>query len=161
MVASSGLSKRQVQVAIVDLLRIYPWKDGGFQVQVDAYRADLTRIVAKAKASYPNLRLVYVLPFHYAGYTDGRRVTREPFTYQEGFGVRQLIEKQGGRITGSAVGSLRVGGHGQSGLLLRWHPLHDARKKADGLPDVVLLEAGPRRSRVVVERLTVGFSGAF
>lgn len=94
MVASSGLTRFQVQVAIVDLLRIYPWKDGGLQAQIKAYRADLTRIVAKAKASYPNLRLVYVLPFHYAGYTDGR-VTREPYGYQEGFGVRQLIEKQG------------------------------------------------------------------
>ncbi len=97
-VTSYGLSRFQVQVATVDCLRGRSWKDGGLQSQIEAYSADLARIVRVAKAHYPNLQLIYVLPFHYAGFANSRRVTREPFSYQEGFGIRQLILRQGGGL---------------------------------------------------------------
>ena len=100
MVAKSGLSRYQVQVAIIDSARIRSWADGGLSEQISAYRADLGRIVTLAKARYPNLGLVYFLPFHDSSYTRTRRMLQEPYTYQLGFGIRQVIHDQG---TGSPV----------------------------------------------------------
>jgi hypothetical protein len=95
MVAGSGLSRFQVQVAFIDSVRIRSWNDGNLAQQVAAYSANLDRIVGLAKANYPNLRLVYLLPFHDAQYAGPRRMLREPYTYQLGFGIRQLVETQG------------------------------------------------------------------
>ena len=62
--------------------------------------ADLARIVGVAKTHYPNLQLVYFLPFHDTQFVGPHRMLREPFTYQLGFGIRQLVQTQG---TGSPV----------------------------------------------------------
>jgi hypothetical protein len=94
-VASSGLSLAQVQVLIVDSARIDSWKDGSLASQIRAYRNDLARIVARARSSFPNLKLVYIMPCHYAGYAGPGKAVREPFGYQEEFGIRQFILGQG------------------------------------------------------------------
>lgn len=95
MVARSGLSRFQVQVAFIDSARIRSWTDGGLPQQVQAYRADLGRIVSVAKSRYPNLSLVYFLPFHDTQFTRTRRMLQEPYTYQLGFGIRQLVLERG------------------------------------------------------------------
>jgi hypothetical protein len=85
---------------ILDSARIETWKDGGLEGQIRAYRADLAKIVARAKSSFPNLQLVYVMPFHYAGFAGIGNATREPYAYQEQFGIRRLILSQ---VTGRPV----------------------------------------------------------
>src|SRR5690349_4791916 len=47
---ASGLSRAQVQVLIVDLIRIRSWTDGGLDGQIRASRNTLARIVAVAKS---------------------------------------------------------------------------------------------------------------
>jgi hypothetical protein len=95
MVASGGLSRLQVQVAFIDSARIRSWNDGNLAEQVASYSADLARIVGLAKAHYPNLSLVYFLPFHDTEYVTARRMLREPYTYQLGFGIRRVVDTQG------------------------------------------------------------------
>jgi hypothetical protein len=94
---ASGLSRAQVQVLIVDVIRIHSWTDGGLAGQISASRNTLARIVAVAKSRFPDLRLVYFMPFHYAGYASTARAIREPYAYLQQFGIRQLILDQGGR----------------------------------------------------------------
>lgn len=91
----SGLTRAQVQVLIVDTIRIHSWTDGNLQGQIAAYGNNLNRIVAVAKSDFPNLRLVYIMPFHYAGYASEARAIREPYAYQQEFGIRQAILDQG------------------------------------------------------------------
>jgi hypothetical protein len=93
---ASGLSRAQVQVLMVDVIRIRSWTDGGLDGQIRASRNTLARIVAVAKSRFPNLQLVYLMPFHYAGYASTSRAIREPYAYQQQFGIRQLILDQGG-----------------------------------------------------------------
>lgn len=95
LVAASRLSRDQVQVAIIDSARIRSWKDGNLQAQVSAYSANLARIVSIAKAHYPNLSLVYFLPFHDSEFVSPRRMLQEPFSYQLGFGIQHLVTTQG------------------------------------------------------------------
>ena len=75
------------------------------QGQIDAYSRNLARIVAVAKSRFPNLRLVYFMPFHYAGYARAARAIREPYAYQQEFGIRQEILD-----------------HGQGSPVLLWGP---------------------------------------
>jgi hypothetical protein len=95
VVGRSGLSRAQVQVLIVDTIRIHSWTDGNLQGQIAAYSNNLNRIVAVAKSHFPDLRLVYIMPFHYAGYASDARAIREPYAYQQEFGIRQAILDQG------------------------------------------------------------------
>jgi hypothetical protein len=100
LVAASRLSRYQVQVAIIDSARIRSWNDGDLPSQVNAYSSNLARIVSIAKAHYPNLSLVYFLPFHDSEFVSPRRMLQEPFSYQLGFGIQHLVTTQG---TGSPV----------------------------------------------------------
>jgi hypothetical protein len=94
-VGQSGLARAQVQVLIVDTIRIHSWTDGSLEGQIAAYSNNLARIVAMAKSHFPNLRLVYFMPFHYAGFASDARAIREPYAYQQEFGIRQVILDQG------------------------------------------------------------------
>jgi hypothetical protein len=95
MVAGSRLSRFQVQVAIIDSARIRSWNDGNLPAQVNAYSSNLARIVSIAKAHYPNLSLIYFLPFHDSEFVSPSRMLQEPFSYQLGFGIQQLVTTQG------------------------------------------------------------------
>jgi hypothetical protein len=95
LVAASHLSRSQVQVAIIDSVRIHSWNDGSLTGQVLGYERDLSKIIRTAQVHYPNLRLVYLLPFHYAGYINNQRTTLEPFAFQEGFGIQQFVDQRG------------------------------------------------------------------
>jgi hypothetical protein len=95
MVAASRLSRYQVQVAIIDSVRIRSWNDGDLQGQVSAYSSNLARIMSIAKAHYPNLGLVYFMPFHDSEFVSPRTMLQEPFTYQLGFGIQHLVTTQG------------------------------------------------------------------
>ncbi len=94
LVAASRLSRFQVQVAIIDSARIRSWNDGNLPSQVNAYSSNLARIVSMAKAHYPNLSLVYFLPFHDSEFVSPRRMLQEPYTYQLGFGIQHLVTTQ-------------------------------------------------------------------
>jgi hypothetical protein len=91
VVRASGLSKAQVQVLILDSARIHTWTDGNLERQIQAYRKNLARIVAIAKSNFRNLRLVYIMPFHFAGFAGVANATREPYAFQQAFGIRRLI----------------------------------------------------------------------
>jgi hypothetical protein len=93
--ADNGLSRAQVQVLIVDTVRIHSGDDGDLHGQIDAFSHNLARIIELAKSHFPNLRMVYIMPFHYAGYAGAPRAIHEPFAYQQEFGIRQKILDQG------------------------------------------------------------------
>jgi hypothetical protein len=93
---ASGLSNAQVQVLIVDAVRIFSWTDGDLEGQIRATSDTMARIVAVAKSRFPDLKLVYLMPFHYAGFAGEGRAIREPYAYQQQFGIRRLILDQSG-----------------------------------------------------------------
>jgi hypothetical protein len=95
MVAASRLTRYQVQVAIIDSARIRSWNDGNLSAQVSAYSSNLAKIVSIAKAHYPNLGLVYFMPFHDSEFVSPRRMLQEPSSYQLGFGIQHLVTTQG------------------------------------------------------------------
>ena len=53
----------------------------------------LATIIRRAKREFPNLKLVYVFPFHWAGSANGRSIS-EPGGYDMQFGVRRVILSQ-------------------------------------------------------------------
>jgi hypothetical protein len=93
---ASGVSSAQVQVLIVDAVLIHSWNDGDLEGQIRATSDTMARIVAVAKSRFPDLQLVYFMPFHYAGFAGEARAIREPYAYQQQFGIRRLILDQSG-----------------------------------------------------------------
>ncbi len=95
----AGLSNRQVQVLLLDSTIANPWRFGPNWQGV--YQGMLTNIVRIAESQYPNLRLVYISSDYYAGYTNGSEAQAEPYAYDTGLVVRNLVlsQVQGGTYT--------------------------------------------------------------
>lgn len=97
-VRAAGLAPPQVQVAWIKLARgTVP--DARFPAHALTLRDDLRSVVLELRRRYPNLRLAYLSSRSYGGYTT--RVDRgEPLSYETGFAVKWLIERQ---IAGDAA----------------------------------------------------------
>jgi hypothetical protein len=86
-----GSRRLQVQVGFLDADLINGQDYGSAQAEANVYSDELSRIVANAKRHYPNLHLVYLFPFHWAGTAGPGRAITEPAGYQLQFGIRQQI----------------------------------------------------------------------
>lgn len=89
-----GRGRLQVQVAFLDMALIYGQKLGGPAEQARVYSGQLSAIIARAKRLYPNLRLVYAFPFHWAGSSAPQKAVTEPGGYEMQFGIRRVVLEQ-------------------------------------------------------------------
>ncbi|HEY6196601.1 MAG TPA: hypothetical protein VI504_16345, partial [Candidatus Eisenbacteria bacterium] len=86
-----GSSPSQVQVAWLKDANANP--TGGFAVNRDSLVAQFFRILQIMKQKLPNVRLCYMTSRIYAGYAS-TTLNPEPYAYENGFAVKQVIERQ-------------------------------------------------------------------
>ena len=96
-VEQAGLTLSQIQAAWVKLPDHLPdhgqTKDEiSFPATILRYSEKLTVAIANARLLMPNLRLVYMSSRIYGGYASGPQ--SEPLSYEQGFGVKWVIEDQ-------------------------------------------------------------------
>ena len=60
---------------------------------LEEYRGDLVKIACLARARYPSLKIAYFSSRIYAGYAT-TRLNPEPWSYEGGFAVQQVIQQQ-------------------------------------------------------------------
>ncbi|MFO0957113.1 MAG: hypothetical protein U0800_06550 [Isosphaeraceae bacterium] len=88
-----GGGRNQVQVVFLDSAMIYGERYGSAQAEAGAYRRQLDTIIGRAKSFFPNLKLVYAFPFHWAGAASADRAVTEPASYAMQFGIQELVTK--------------------------------------------------------------------
>jgi hypothetical protein len=98
----SQSSAAQVQIACVKAAHQGPTSciasDGGTPGDAGLLAADFAAIARNLKVIFPNIKLAYYVSRSYGGYaTSGNR---EPFAYEQGFGVKWAIAAQ---LSGSGV----------------------------------------------------------
>ncbi len=86
-----GSSPSQVQVAWLKDANANP--TGGFAVNRDSLVAQFFRILQIMKQKLPNVKLCYMTSRIYAGYASST-LNPEPYAYENGFAVKQVIERQ-------------------------------------------------------------------
>ena len=94
-VATAGLSPLQVQVAWVKLAEKQPGPTyGAYPAHSNALEADIETTLHNLIAVYPNVRLAF-LSSRTRAYTNVfTDLNPEPFAYESGIAVRELIERQ-------------------------------------------------------------------
>jgi hypothetical protein len=89
----SGVTPRQVQVLWIDLAQTHEARYGDFSSRIIHYANNLTHVINHAHALFPNAKLAFVISRIYGGYGP-QGADPEPYAYENGFGVRQLIQSQ-------------------------------------------------------------------
>ena len=89
--AQAGVSANQVAAAWIKLANANPTQP--FPIHSDALRDDIIATVRNAKARYRNLRVAYLSSRIYAGYATST-LNPEPYAYESGFAVRDVIASQ-------------------------------------------------------------------
>ncbi len=102
----SQSSREQVQIACVKAAHPGPTQcmasDGSSPGDAGALAQDFAGIARNLRIVFPNIKLVYYVSRSYGGYAASGN--REPFAFEQGFGIKWMIESQ---ITGSgAFGNL-------------------------------------------------------
>ncbi len=94
--AQNGVTPEQVQAAWIKLPDIVQSVDAiePFPSNALTYRDQLEVVVQNANDLYPNLQVAYLSSRIYAGYNTSGRPSPEPLAYENGFGVKWLIEDQ-------------------------------------------------------------------
>lgn len=118
----SQSSAAQVQVACVKAAHQGPTtciaNDGSTVGDAGLLAADFAGIARNLKVVFPNIKLVYFVSRSYGGYATGGN--REPFAYEQGFGVKWAIEAQ---LTGSnTYGELQWQGPSAMAPWMSWGP---------------------------------------
>jgi len=94
---AAGVTRPQVQVVWIKETDPAP-HEGGFPKYTQALESELTKIVQTLRQRFPNLKLAYLSSRTYGGWArrPGRGVpgNSEPFSYESGFAVKWLIERQ-------------------------------------------------------------------
>ncbi len=116
----SQSSRLQVQVACVKAAHPGPTtciaNDGSTLGDAGALSQDFAGIARNLKIVFPNIKLAYYVSRSYGGYAASGN--REPFAFEQGFGVKWAIESQ---ITGSAAfGNLEFQGGGAVAPWMGW-----------------------------------------
>ena len=120
-VASKGLSNAQVQVAwiklTVDGADVGGWASyPPFPATAMLLQSKLKQVVQNLKRRYPNVKIAYLSSLPYGNYaTNG--TSPEPVVYEDGFGIKWLIEDQ---INGDPT--LRFDGINAEAPYLSWGP---------------------------------------
>lgn len=90
-IEAAGVTPAQVQVLWLKQANAGP--NGGFPAATDKLRDDVKTDIERARAKYPNLRLVFLSSRIYAGYaTTG--LNPEPYAYEGAFAMREVIRTQ-------------------------------------------------------------------
>jgi len=88
----AGVTPAQVSVAWIKVANGFP--NGTFPTgDAPLLKTYLTDIVRNLKDKYPNIKMAYISSRIYAGYTTTTQQP-EPYAFEEGFGVKWLIEDQ-------------------------------------------------------------------
>jgi hypothetical protein len=98
-----GLSENQVQIIWAQLDDLYPVNTlPSDSAEAYVLMSNLGQVMRAWRTRYPYLRLVFLSSRLYAGYatTD---VSPEPYAYEQGFGVKWLIESQIKEMRGAAA----------------------------------------------------------
>lgn len=90
--AAAGIDPRQVQVGWMKQAFMQA-PTTTFPTHAQALRDTLRLVVQVARTTYPNLRLLYVSSRIYGGFVQVVPGS-EPFTFENGFGIKWLIEQQ-------------------------------------------------------------------
>jgi hypothetical protein len=94
---AANVTRAQVQVIWIKETDPAPHV-GGFPKYIQALQAELTNIVQILPQRFPNLKLTYFSSRTYGGWAirpgGGEPGNSEPFSYESGFAVKWLIEKQ-------------------------------------------------------------------
>lgn len=91
--AKAGVTAKQVQVAWMKHAKAGPARDGEFPAHAKKLSKSLGTLVALVRKHCPNLRVMYVSSRTYAGYATSP-TNPEPYSYESGFSVRWLIDRQ-------------------------------------------------------------------
>lgn len=81
----------QIQVIWIELINLDPIEEWPIDKDLLVDRIELT--LTHLKTTFPNVKLVYFSSRTYAGYADSPG-NPEPYAYQNGFAVREVIEKK-------------------------------------------------------------------
>ena len=93
--AQAGVTAEQVQALWVKMTqRLGPSPLQPFPDSALTYRDDLIQVIHLLMESLPNLRIAYVSSRTYGGYNSTSSPSPEPVAYEEGFGVKWVIERQ-------------------------------------------------------------------
>jgi hypothetical protein len=96
---AAGVTRAQVQVAWIKETDPAPHA-GGFPKYIQDLQSEITRIVQVLAGRFPNLRLAYLSSRTYGGWAKappgriGGPGNSEPYSYETGFAVKWLIERQ-------------------------------------------------------------------
>jgi len=94
-ITTAGLSPLQVQVAWVKLAEKMPGPTyGAFPAHTNALKADIETTLHHLIALYPNLRVAFLSSRTRAYTSIFTDLNPEPFAYESGIAVRELIEQQ-------------------------------------------------------------------
>ena len=89
----SGVTPQQVEAVWFKQARIDPVKYGEFPKHNEEMNEHIVKNLQIAKQRYPNLRIVYLSTRIYGGYAP-TGLNPEPYAYENGFAIRDLILKQ-------------------------------------------------------------------
>ncbi|MEN8237781.1 MAG: hypothetical protein ABFR53_01135 [Actinomycetota bacterium] len=94
--SDAGVSADQVQAAWVKIPeRIMTFDElEPFPVDAQTYQAELVKVLRIAKDRYPNLHIAYLSSRIYGGYSESAAPSPEPLSYENGFGVKWVVEQQ-------------------------------------------------------------------
>ncbi|MBI3620285.1 hypothetical protein HY214_04045 [Candidatus Roizmanbacteria bacterium] len=109
----AGVTEKQVQVVWLrdaDAFQTVSLSGGS---GADAYTLEneMGQVVRAAKVRYPNLQMVFLSNMTYGGYSTGS-LNPEPYAYENGFGIKWLIQAQldqmanGGTVVDARAGDL-------------------------------------------------------
>ena len=119
----AGVSRAQVQVIWIKETNPQP-HTGGFPAYVQELEGQLAKIVRILPERFPNLKLVYLSSRTYGGWAKPRPNgtspgNLEPYSYETGFAVKWLIEKQ---LKGDAELNFDAGKGAVKAPWLSWGP---------------------------------------
>lgn len=93
--AQAGVTAEQVQAVWIKMTqRLGPSPLQPFPDSALTYRDDLIQVIHLLTERLPNLRIAYFSSRTYGGYNSTSSPSPEPVAYEEGFGVKWVIERQ-------------------------------------------------------------------
>lgn len=94
---AAGVTRAQVQAVWIKETNPAP-HEGGFPKYIQKLQSELTHIVQIFPRRFPNVKLIYLSSRTYGGWAKGRPGrgpgNSEPYSYETGFAVKWLIERQ-------------------------------------------------------------------
>ncbi len=94
LTAGAGLTPNQIQVILIDDITVHPWQLGSFQNRISVSAGQLQATINVAKYLLPNLKLIYVIPFHNASGAGPQRAITEPYAYEDVFAKQRVVLSQ-------------------------------------------------------------------